>query len=462
MKFVPTPPPHLAWPKIACAVEAKLKTDPNADEVRAKIKDNLRRSKLCRKIKCNITAEQLKTLKAIKANQNITILRGDKGNVTVICDKSDVDMKIKAQLNNPKHFVELTEPNLNKFQAIIRKCTMNLVHTNVITKAERAKLLVDFPVHPFVFAQVKVHKEGNPLRLITVAHNSVNSALALFIKPILKQLAHCSHGIKNSSEVMEKLKNTVVPPHGALCSFDVQALFPSISQKLLLRLLERRIDEKFSEVDCKSMTKQQLLCCVSAVLHTTYVVHDSKTFQQICGVPAGSCISGFLCDIALDYVDQSINESYSKYILYWGRYLDDTLSALRDASVVTSILRGLNNFDDSLVFTHEMQTSDRSINFLDLTITAQTNGCKFGHFIKPTQTTRTVSYHSAHPKSVMRGVLWGEVNRSLTHCTEPFDRQLQMNRILDKYLSNGYPEKLVRSFIKKMGASNSTPAPHPS
>ena len=80
------------------------------------------------------------------------------------------------------------------------------------------------------------------------------------------------------------------------------------------------------------------------------------------------------------------------------------LCGVDEMTRVRDILSELNKFDESLKFTHELEV-DKSINYLDVTIIRQDDGCSFRHFIKPTQTTRTLPYTSAHPKSVFKGRL---------------------------------------------------------
>ena len=113
------------------------------------------------------------------------------------------------------------------------------------------------------------------------------------------------------------------------------------------------------------------------------------------------------------------------------------------------MLSHLNGFDPSLQFTCEQQTDQATLSFLDLKLTKLSTGFIFNHFIKPTQTTRTIPYNSAHPPSTLRAIVISELTRSLNHCSTELGKNEQKCRIWNKYLANGYPPNLLHQLITK-------------
>ena len=67
-------------------------------------------------------------------------------------------------------------------------------------------------------------------------------------------------------------------------------------------------------------------------------------------------------------------------------------------------------------------------------ISRGSQGCETRHYIKETQTDRSISFNSAHPKSVFKGILKGEVMRSFDNCSKGEDRQVEAERIKEKFL----------------------------
>ena len=86
---------------------------------------------------------------------------------------------------------------------------------------------------------------------------------------------------------------------------------------------------------------------------------------------------------------------------------------------------------------------------LDLKVVRFEKECIFKHFIKSTQTTRTIHYTSAHPQSVKVAILNGEIQRSFDHCSRSRDRNIEGYRIKDKFQQNGYPDDVVERAINK-------------
>jgi hypothetical protein len=198
------------------------------------------------------------------------------------------------------------------------------------------------------------------------------------------------------------------------------------------------------------------------------VKFNNRFFLQVGGVPAGSCLSTFLCDVVLNVIDNHINTYFANQILDWTRYLDDIFSAVNDKTIFPNILNELNKHHPSIQYTFEPESPAGQLAFLDLLITRTKMDCApnffnervapsrqsqgaliIRHFIKPSQTNRCISFDSAHPKSMLVGLLRGEITRSMQHCSLNCDKEKNAARIMDKYVCNGYPSKLVDNQIKR-------------
>jgi len=69
--------------------------------------------------------------------------------------------------------------------------------------------------------------------------------------------------------------------------------------------------------------------------------------------------------------------------------------------------------------------------------------------VKPSQTDRTLAYSSCQPKEMSRGLLRGEIKRSLDVCTLQIDREIEAERIRIKFFKNGYPIKLINDELRR-------------
>jgi len=218
-----------------------------------------------------------------------------------VCNTTDVNAKIDAELSDTSKFNLLQKNPIDAYQKILRAYVRDLEKTGAIDAKSARAMIVDFPAHPHSFVQIKHHKPGNPIRLITVAHNSMNSKLAGFLQPILKGISSCKYTVKNSSELMTKLESIDPPPpsNSIMCSFDIKSLFPSISQQLILSSLKRKIDELGDDADLRGLSASQLITGVNVIFQTSYILHKDNFYKQAGGIPAGSPLATFLSDITL-------------------------------------------------------------------------------------------------------------------------------------------------------------------
>ena len=99
--------------------------------------------------------------------------------------------------------------------------------------------------------------------------------------------------------------------------------------------------------------------------------------------------------------------------------------------------------------------------FLDIKIINDPTGCFCRHYINPSQTCRTINYNSAHPKAVFKATLEGEIKRAFSHCSKACDLKVQQNRILEKYLENGFPKNMILKSLEKLTPRSNAGGPSP-
>ena len=82
---------------------------------------------------------------------------------------------------------------------------------------------------PSFYGVQKIHKPDIPLRPIVAAINSVTYQLPKHLSSILSPLmGHTNHHVKNSTDLVESIKNVRLTRNEAMASFDVESLFTSV------------------------------------------------------------------------------------------------------------------------------------------------------------------------------------------------------------------------------------------
>ena len=135
------------------------------------------------------------------------------------------------------------------------------------------------------------------------------------------------------------------------------------------------------------------------ILEQNYFTFQQQIFQPKQGVAMGSPISGLIAELFL----QHFEEIHLKHILdakkitYYTRYVDDILiiydSAKINAQDIDTYINSIHS-KLKLKITHEEQ---RSIHFLDFTITRNQNKLEIDIYRKPTATDTTNNVLSNHP-----------------------------------------------------------------
>ena len=88
-KFIPTPCFSTVFPKFAAQFESAFRSVPTRDETRAVVINKFR--SLLQKSASNLTPVQIRAIRTLRNNPDISILQADKANQTVVMDTADLD-----------------------------------------------------------------------------------------------------------------------------------------------------------------------------------------------------------------------------------------------------------------------------------------------------------------------------------------------------------------------------------
>jgi hypothetical protein len=104
----------------------------------------------------------------------------------------------------------------------------------------------------------------------------------------------------------------------------------------------------------------------------------------------------------------------SKDIIYYKRYVDDIIIIFDHSKTdETEITNNMNNISKHLEFKATTE-ENKSINYLDLTITRNTNSIEISIHRKPTSADITIQYTSTHPWEHKKAAYTHYINRAVT------------------------------------------------
>ncbi|KAG8236082.1 hypothetical protein J437_LFUL015426 [Ladona fulva] len=190
-------------------------------------------------------------LRSINENiqkNNLVIQKADKGNCVVILNKSDYLSKCSDFIEKAKLKVLPKDPT-RLFQNAVKKAVREC---NLFSQGEITKLTYMNLMPPRLYDLPKIHKKDHPIRPVVSGIGALThklaSKLTLLISSLLK--VKPTHTIKNSMDLVQKIKNFKVPHSTKLVSFDVIDLFTSIPPEEA---------QKIHAVDSEDMTENETI-----------------------------------------------------------------------------------------------------------------------------------------------------------------------------------------------------------
>lgn len=326
-----------------------------------------------------------------------------------------------------------------------------LLEDKLITANEHRSLLPTKgqPV-PHIFAQIKTHKSGHPLRLITSAKGNPAQPADWMLTQRLRKYIWGKRMIKNSDEFVMQLKNHTLKTGQQFFSLDVISLFPSIPHRLIMEcFLEsaKRLDIPENEVD-----KDRRL--LRLILSGIYVRFLEQGYKQREGTPMGYSCSPILAELVLQFFDEFILQQHPS-IEFYCRYVDD-VGAIASPVEATHVLQTANKWHPDLQFTIEFENEMKQIPFLDILLTRRERDFIYAPYQKPMATDRGLLFSSAHPRSQLRAIATNEFRRTILHSSSPTIAYSHIQKTKGVFLKRGYPGHLLERCIQQAKKSIKT------
>ncbi|CAF1194576.1 unnamed protein product [Didymodactylos carnosus] len=308
---------------------------------------------------------------------------------------------------------------------------------------------------PYVRGQVKVRKEGNPMRIIVSMRDTMCSNLAKYLTKITKSLAGGVRCIKNTQEFIKQLYKSKIKKNYSLASLDVSDMFTSIDRNKMLKTLDKMLDLNEDWTREMPLSKESLIRLFEFCIENVIFQFRDKIYYQLNGLPMGLPISPFLADI-------SVNEFLAKYwdfqkYPYSGLagYVDDifVVSELSE-NQIKSLVYEFNKLDENLKFEYEYEKSN-SISFLDVQI--HFNGTKLcletNWFKKPTASNRLLHYESDHNRAMKKNIAINMIKRiQIANNGNHNDNDMQI--LVNILVNSGYPHDLVKKIFRMVRKQN--------
>ena len=323
----------------------------------------------------NITAEERQAIRGLKDDDSISVHPADKGRATVIMDKEDYHRKMDVLVGDNTTYEKLAADPTQHHRATIMATLLPM--QNYLPPSLYHRLSPSTTAQPpLMFGQPKVHKPGMPLRPIVSCRNSIFSALTKECGRILGPLVgNTPHHLKDSMDLVKKLRDVKLPSNYTLCSFDLCDMYTNIPQGRAMELLRDKLEADPDLSKRTPIRKNDILALVKLDLDLAYFRWKGEFYKQKKGFGMGKSTSSPMSDIYMEDFEAAALSNYptgddttspSDIILFWVRKADDTLTAIRNDHI-QPLHDYLNSIHPDVQWTKEVEKEGR-IAMLDVTI----------------------------------------------------------------------------------------------
>jgi hypothetical protein len=218
--------------------------------------------------------------------------------------------------------------------------------TGRLSLGEKFMLNVRNPRMPHMYALPKTHKVGGKMRPIVSNVNVPTSGIAKYLTRKAKETKEPKgFSVKNSRELIEKMKDLTIDEDEELVSFDVKALFPSVPRDKAIQSITEWIDEQeISDIEAEKFLQLSKVC----VRQYTFK-WDGRFFKQKSGLSIGNGFSPFAANLFMSKLEWEVKN----------------VIAIVKRDKIEEMMESLNNLSPTIRFTIEREV-DRKLPFLDL------------------------------------------------------------------------------------------------
>ena len=423
----------------------KMKNEDDKKQIRSEIKEIIEKIEKTNKNKNKEDKTIQQNIKKIKKkiiNNKLITIKADKGNTVIIMEKAEYINKVeKFIINGP--YKEITHDLTNKFQAQTKKMMKNI---SFLSEWQKKQKLESNPQAPKFKCQLKIHKEGMPLRPIVSFISSPMYRMSQEISKIIKTSYEKkqTYNVENSREVIEKLRKIKITENTKLMSLDVKDMYTNIPIIDTMKLIK---ENNLTNIEYK----EEIIECLRICLQQNYFRFNNKFYIQKEGLPMGSPLSPIIAEIFMNDFENKIIEEFNrnKKINTWIRYVDDILILWEGSTEeFKNFTDEINKINKEIKFQEEIGGSE--INFLDLNIKINNLKLEFNIYRKGTYTDLIIPADSYHPINHKMAALNSFCHRAVKYLEKEECKNIEIKKIKQIAKNNKYNPKIIDNIIKKI------------
>ena len=266
--------------------------------------------------------EYKETVKKLSENQDICLLKQDKGRGIIIMDRNKYLEKCLGILNTDK-FTELKEDPTAQFETRVQKCLRKMKK-----RFDPATYNAIYPTSSQpgrFYGTAKLHKVAEgchdvdqlPIRPIISNIGTATYKTSKHLAKLLAPLTKSRYTIESTRDFIAYTKKLKIRDNYDMVSFDVSNLFTNVPLDFTINLILKKVyEQKLVKTKLKKSELKELLEICTKEMHFTL---DDKVYQQTDGVCMGSPLGPVLANVFMVYLEETIAPEFETIMPTWRR-----------------------------------------------------------------------------------------------------------------------------------------------
>ena len=194
--------------------------------------------------KPNLSKDEMKVIKQLRADKDHMVLNADKDVALVVIDRKDYIRKARNLLEDTTTYRPIQSDPTNEHKPKLINSLKNKKAETGMNDNIYRRMYPTGASSPKFYGLPKIHKKDIPLRPIVSSIGSVTYGMAKELARILKPLVGWSiHHVNNTKEFADKIRNTKLEEGVCITSYDVTALFPAVPVSSALEIIKNRLEQ---------------------------------------------------------------------------------------------------------------------------------------------------------------------------------------------------------------------------
>ena len=406
-----------------------------------------------------------KQLKGLSNDENLAVVKFDKGNGICLMNKEDYLQKLDIIVNDETKFTRVERgkrknakhPLLKRQEDIednIKKHLKPYVPED-LRKQLMKKLIPRGTNAGKLYGTCKVHKPSYPLRPIVSMVNTPVYNLAKYLDKLIKPMIPQRYSINSNVEFIKQMDEFEHQDGDYCISFDVVSLFTNIPLTETIEIVARCYCAETSS-NKPSIPEESFVRLLQCATGGTFS-HRQRLYKQTDGVSMGNPLAPTLANFFMGTMEKSLmdptpatGDSTTVPAMYV-RYVDDIFCIFRKDDDFKPFLMKLNSYHPNLKFTYEM--GGESLPFLDMKVTLEPTTFTTEVFRKATDTNVVMNNDSMAPTKWKTALAKWFIHRAERLCSNKMLFEKEVSHLKDIFRKNGYPdcffEKVLHEHLAK-------------